>query len=211
VSRTSPRSADLAVPAEVDPRPGPAQRTVAVVLLIAGLIGFAAAFVLAVEKFLLLTDPAYNPTCTINATVSCVAVMSSPQSAVFGFPNPLLGIGGFAVVATVGAVWLAGARLAGWFRVGLQAGVVAGVVFVGWLIAQSLFVIEGLCPYCMVVWAVTLTAFWYLTLDNLELVRDRLPTSARNVLDFARRNHVALAALGLLSVAALVVSAALGF
>ena len=132
-----------------------ATRTVAWVLLVAGLVGFAAAFVLAVEKYWLLTNPFYTPSCSINATMSCGPVMSSPQAAVFGFPNPYLGIAGFAVVAATGAMLLAGGRLAGWYTAGLQVGAVLGTVFVAWLMVQSLTVIHALCPYCMAAWAAT--------------------------------------------------------
>ena len=34
-----------------------------------------------------------------------------------------------------------------------------GVVFVHWLIFQTLYVIGALCPYCMVVWSVTVPLF----------------------------------------------------
>lgn len=193
------------------PMSGPAGRTTALVLLIAGLVGFAAAFVLAVEKFLLLTNPFYTPSCSVSAAVSCTSVMQSWQSAVFGFPNPLLGIAGFAVVAATGAMLLAGGRLASWYRIGLQVGVTAGLAFVGWLIGQSLFVIQALCPYCMIVWVATLTAFWYLTLDNLDQARHRLPATAVRTLDGARRTHSALLLVALLAVTGLVVIAALSF
>ncbi len=75
------------------------------------------------------------------------------------FPNPLLGIASFAVVTTLGVVLLTGAVLPRWVWLGLQAGVTFGVVFVHWLIYQSLYVIGALCPYCMVVWAVTIPLF----------------------------------------------------
>lgn len=42
------------------------------------------------------------------------------------------------------------------------------VVFVHWLIYQSLYVIGALCPYCMIVWVVTLPIFWYVTIANLQ-------------------------------------------
>lgn len=203
------RDATLAAADEADT--GPARRTVAVVLLVAGLVGFIAAFVLAVEKFLLLTNPFYTPSCSINATVSCTSVMQSAQSAAFGFPNPLLGIGGFAVVAATGAILLAGGRLAPWYRVGLQIGATAGAVFVGWLIVQSLFAIKALCPYCMVVWVATATIFWYLTLANLDRVRNRLPAGSVQALDFARRNHSAVLLLALLALAGFVVAVAITF
>lgn len=138
-------------------------------LLAGGAIGLVASFVLAVEKIALLKDPGYVPTCSINPVLSCGSIMRTWQAEVFGFPNPLLGVAAFAAVTTVGAALLAGARFARWFWYGLQAGVSAGVLFVHWLIYQSLFVIGALCPYCMVVWAVTVPLFWYVTLRNLRI------------------------------------------
>jgi hypothetical protein len=42
------------------------------------------------------------------------------------------------------------------------------VLFVGWLIGQSIFVLGTLCPWCMVVWTVTIPMFWAVTLYNLS-------------------------------------------
>ncbi|WP_155344282.1 vitamin K epoxide reductase family protein [Acrocarpospora pleiomorpha] len=137
-------------------------------LTIGGLFGLAAAFTLAVEKIALLKDPSYVPTCSLNPVLSCGSVMSTPQAEAFGFPNPLLGIASFAILVTVGVVLVTGARPPRWFWLGLQAGVTFGAVFVHWLIYQSLYVIGALCPYCMVVWAVTIPLFWYVTLHNLR-------------------------------------------
>ncbi|MGW6503071.1 vitamin K epoxide reductase family protein [Nonomuraea angiospora] len=137
-------------------------------LLVGGLIGLVASFVLTVEKIALLKNPAYVPSCSINPVLSCGSIMRTPQAELFGFPNPLLGIAGFAIVTTVGAMLLAGARPRRWFWLGLQAGVTAGAVLIHWLIFQSLYVIGALCPYCMVVWAVTMPIFWYVSLHNLS-------------------------------------------
>lgn len=133
----------------------------------AGLLGFAAATALTLEKLEKLADPDYVPTCSINPVISCGTVMDSPQAAAFGFPNPLLGVAGFAVVVTAGVAMLAGFAPPRWFRLGMQAGATFGIVFVHWLIAASLYDIHALCPYCMVVWAVTIPVFWYTTLDTL--------------------------------------------
>ena len=43
-----------------------------------------------------------------------------------------------------------------WYWAGLATGTALGVVFIHWLIFQSLYRIGALCPYCMVVWAVTI-------------------------------------------------------
>ena len=152
---------------------GPFGRSLPWLLLVGGLTGLVAALVLTVEKFALALDPDYAPTCSINPVLNCGSVMDTPQASAFGFPNSLLGIAGFAVVAAVGAALLAGAVFAPWFWGAMQLGVTAAAVFVHWLIAQSLYQIGALCPYCMAVWAVTVTIFWYVTLRNLDSARSK--------------------------------------
>ncbi|MBP2453208.1 vitamin K epoxide reductase family protein [Mycolicibacterium lutetiense] len=131
----------------------------AVWILIAGVLGLAAALALTVEKIELLIDPSYVPTCSINPVLSCGSVMSTSQAAVFGFPNSLIGVVGFTVVLVTGVLAIAGVRLPRWYWAGLAAGSLLGVVMVHWLIFQSLYRIGALCPYCMVVWAVTIPLF----------------------------------------------------
>lgn len=136
-------------------------------LLVAGVLGLVAAFALVVEKLNLLQDPSYVPSCSVNALLSCTSVMTSSQAEVFGFPNPLLGLVGFSVVAATGAALLAGAHLRRWYWICVQVGVTLAFVFVHWLIIQSLYEIGALCPYCLAVWAVTAPLFWYVTMRNL--------------------------------------------
>ena len=147
---------------------GGAPKSLIVLLIVGGLIGFIAAFDLTVEKIELLMDPNYIPSCSISPLLSCGGVMKTAQATAFGFPNSLLGIAGFSIVTTVGAALAAGATFRRWFWLGLQAGVTLGVLFVLWLIFSSLFVIGLLCPYCLVVWAVTIPIFWYVTTHNLR-------------------------------------------
>ena len=169
-----------------------AGRGLAVWLLTGGLIGFVAAFVLAVEKYALLADPAYVPTCSLNPVLSCGSVMASSQAEAFGFPNPLLGVAGFPVVATTGAVLLAGGRLAEWFWAALQGGVTAAVVLVHWLMFASLYRIGALCPYCMVVWAITIPLFTAVTLRNLTAWAPRFPTGATTAVAAVSARHSVL-------------------
>ena len=184
--------------------PASSGRGLAVWLLAGGLLGFVAAFVLAVEKYALLADPAYVPTCSLNPVLSCGSIMASSQAEAFGFPNPLLGIAGFPVVAATGAVLLAGGRLTEWFWAALQAGVTAGVVFVHWLMFASLYRIDALCPYCMVVWAVTIPLFTAVTLRNLTAWAPQLPSGVNAAVTTMRARHsILLTAWFLLIVAAI--------
>lgn len=137
-------------------------------LVVAGLLGLLSAVVLTIEKVHLLESPGMQLSCDLNPIVACGSVIATDQASAFGFPNPLLGIAGFSIVLTIGMAMLAGAKFKSWFWKGLQLGVIFGVLFVHWLIYQSLYVIGALCPYCMVVWAVTIPLFIYVTKYNLS-------------------------------------------
>ncbi len=132
------------------------RRSSAIGVLIAGVLGLAAAAALTVEKIEILIDPSYIPSCSLNPVLSCGSVMITPQASVFGFPNSLIGIVGFTVVLVTGVLAVARVSLPRWYWAGLAIGTALGTVFVHWLIFQSLYRIGALCPYCMVVWAVTI-------------------------------------------------------
>ena len=134
-------------------------RPSAIWILLAGIIGLIAAGTLTVEKIALLQDPSYVPSCSLNPVLSCGSVMVTPQASVFGFPNMLIGLVGFSVVIVSGVLAVARVRLPQWYWVGLAAGTALGVVFVHYLIFQSLYRIGALCPYCMVVWTVMIPLF----------------------------------------------------
>ncbi len=151
--------------AELAPSTG---RGLPLLLVIGGAIGLIAAFTLTIEKLKLLEDPSYVPSCSINPVLSCGTIMKTDQAALFGFPNPLIGLIAFAAVVTLGVVLLTGAALPRWVWGGLQVGALAGIAFVAWLVFESLFRIGALCPYCMVVWAVTIPIAWYVTVRNLR-------------------------------------------
>lgn len=139
----------------VETAPAPVAMARAWAVLIAGVIGLVASLTLTVEKIRLLTDPGYVPSCNLNPVLSCGPVMATPQASVFGFPNPLMGIAAFTVVVVTGVLAVAKVQLPRWYWVGLTLGTLAGAGFVHWLIFQSLYRIGAVCPYCMVVWAVT--------------------------------------------------------
>ncbi|MGU3498903.1 vitamin K epoxide reductase family protein [Mycobacterium sp. C31M] len=135
---------------------GGLRKASAIGVLIAGVLGLAAAAALTIEKIEILIDPSYVPSCSLNPVLSCGSVMTTPQASAFGFPNSLIGIIAFTVVLVTGVLAVAKVALPRWYWTGLAIGTALGVAFVHWLIFQSLYRIGALCPYCMVVWAVTI-------------------------------------------------------
>jgi uncharacterized membrane protein len=141
---------------------------VPILLLIAGLVGFYGSFKLVVEKYDLLEHPHQALGCDINPFVSCSTVIDSWQAHLFGFPNPILGVAGFAAPIGVAISLLAGARFARWYWVSFNIGLGLAWVFVTFLFVQTVFFIGALCPWCMLVWSVTIPMFWIFTVWNIS-------------------------------------------
>jgi uncharacterized membrane protein len=158
------------VEAELEIQPGNYRQT-AWILVIGGIIGIAASIELIVQKIAVLSNPDFVPNCDINPVLSCGSVINTEQASLFGFPNPVLGVIGFTVVIMFGALLFAGVVLPRSMWLGLNLGALAGMVFVIWLVVQSLYVIGALCPWCMVVWSITIPIFWQVTTDNLTSKR----------------------------------------
>jgi uncharacterized membrane protein len=156
---TAPGDVQSSEPAADASNRVPVRTSSAVWILIAGVVGLAAALTLTVEKIEILINPDYVPSCSINPVLSCGSVMVTPQASAFGFPNPLIGIVSFTIVVVTGVLALAKVRLPRWYWAGLATGTLLGVAFIHWLIFQSLYRISALCPYCMAVWAVTIPLF----------------------------------------------------
>ena len=155
-------------------------RLIGWLMVVPGAIALIAAVTLMIEKVRLLEDPTRVPSCTIDAVLACGAVMNSNQAEAFGFPNPLLGVAGFAALVALGTTVLGGAELPRWLWRTIQAGVTFAAIFVHWLIFQSIYRIESLCPYCMVVWVMTIVAFLYVTIHNTS--NGALPSTRIGVL-----------------------------
>ena len=157
---------------------GPAttrNRPLGVLMVITGVIGWIASGILALEKLEALRDPTHITSCDINPWISCGEVMKTWQSSLFGFPNMFIGVVAFAVIITTGMALLSGAVFARWYWIGLQVGVTLGMAFVVWLWSQALYVIGILCPYCMVVWAMMIPLFVWVTVRNITSGVIKLP------------------------------------
>jgi uncharacterized membrane protein len=107
--------------------------------------------------------------------------MQTDQASVFGFPNSLLGIVGFSVVLTIGVLAVSGVVLPRWVWAGLAGGALLGAAFVHWLIFQSLYEIGALCPYCTVVWVVTIPTAVVTALHAARLFTAHGTTAGRAV------------------------------
>lgn len=154
----------------------------AIFLIVAGLIGFGAAFALTLDKIHLLQDANAQLSCNFNVLVGCGKNLASWQGSLLGFPNPLIGLAGWTATVAVGVGLLAvRAPFARWYWIAFNVGVLLALVLVIFLITESITVLNVLCPWCMVTWTVTIPTFWAVTLYNLKEGNIRLPERARQV------------------------------
>lgn len=123
------------------------------VVLVFAFVALAAAMTLSLEKIHLLNNPDAVLSCSINVVLNCSTVMQTWQSAVFfGIPNMFIGLMAFPVLITVAVVYLwGGARFNKAFLRATNIGVLLGTLFAYWLFFQSLYAIQVLCPWCLIV------------------------------------------------------------
>lgn len=130
---------------------GKSDNAVFLLMLIFGVTGLAASFVLAVEEFILIKNPDAVLTCSINSILNCASVMQTWQATAFGFPNMFIGLMGFSVVVTVAVAGLSGMKFPKVFMRAAHIGYLLGTLFAYWLFFNSLYVIQVLCPWCLIV------------------------------------------------------------
>lgn len=159
----------------LDAPPAPAQphrwftghRGLGAFLVITGVVGLLSSFALTLDKIRLLGNPDAVLGCDLNPYFSCGSVMTYPQSEIFGFPNQLIGVVAFVVPIVLGVLLLARVDLPRWVMNGLAIGLLGGVVLVTFLQYTSIYTIGVGCPWCMVVWVVTVMQFCVMLAANV--------------------------------------------
>ena len=97
--------------------------------------------------------------CSEKGFVNCAAVTTSPESMVFGiFPVAVLGLAFYVFMAAVTSpwAWRASWPAVRWARLG---SVIAGMVFVLYLLYTELFTLNAICLFCTIVHVITFLLF----------------------------------------------------
>jgi uncharacterized membrane protein len=190
-TRTSPphKRMDAAAPAPRVREPAPPAAeprvpiAVPILFIVTGALGWWASFSLTLDKLAVLQATidgvVADLDCNFSLLVQCGKNLESWQGSVFGFPNPLIGLGGFVAPIAVGVAILAGASFARWFWITFAVGVAGALAFCVWLMGQSFFSLGTLCPWCMLVWSVTIPLFWTVWLHVLSTGIIRVPPGAK--------------------------------
>lgn len=118
-------------------------------MLIGTVLALIAALVLSIETLVLAKNPAAFLNCSISLVLNCATVANHWSAQVLGFPNSFIGLMTMPVMLTIAVAGLAGVRFPRWFMRGAMLGAIAGLLFAGWMFYMSFFVIQVLCPWCL--------------------------------------------------------------
>lgn len=149
-------------------------------VLVAASLGLIAALTLSIEKYHLLQNPDAVLTCSFNLVLNCSVVMKTWQASLFGFPNSLIGVVLYPAAMVLAVFALSKIVLPRWIMITAQVFATLGALFAYWLFFQSVYVIEVLCPWCLVVTFVTTLIFSSITHYNLR----------ENTFKFSKSIHV---------------------
>lgn len=177
-------------------------RPVLIEMIVCGIIGLTASFILSIEAWRLTSNPTTSFSCDVNDVMSCSTVARSSAATVLGFPNAFLGIMFESVVLTVSVATLMGSRFNAIFLRLVNAVYAVALVFALWLFSQSFFVIHALCPWCLTITVTTTLVFSSLT--SMNVVTGAIPSSDRVWRFFHKRTDLFIV-IGLIIVVATMV------
>ena len=148
-------------------------------MLIGALLSLLAAFVLSVEAIELAKNPNAALSCSINIVLNCATVAAHPTASLLGFPNSFFGLIAEPVVITVAIAGLMGIAFPRRFMFLAQIGYSLGFAFAVYLFFTSMFVIQALCPWCLLVTVSTTFVLFSITRYNIRENNLYLPKKAQ--------------------------------
>lgn len=124
------------------------------VMLIGAIIGAIASMALSVDSLILASQPTRLLGCDVNGRISCSSVARSWQSHIIrlwgtSVPNAFFGLILMGVFIGFTAALVFGYRPCKPVVALFTIGMICCVVFAGWLLASSVFMIKVVCPWCL--------------------------------------------------------------
>lgn len=129
-------------------------------MLVGSILSLLASFVLSVEAIQLAKNPDVNLSCSVNVVLNCATVAKHPTAEMLGFPNSFFGLMAEPVVITVAVASLMGVVFPRRFMFAAQIGYTIGFIYAFVLLYISMFIIQALCPWCLLV-TLTTTMVWF--------------------------------------------------
>lgn len=144
------------------------RRRTSLEMIVSGSIGLFTSFVLSIEAWQLAADSSARFGCDISSVLSCSTVAQTWQARILGFPNAFLGIFFEAVVLAISVAIFAGVKFPRWYMLGTNLLYTIALFFAFWLFGQSYFIIQVLCPWCLLITLTTTLVFGGITRINIR-------------------------------------------
>ena len=136
-------------------------RGLAVFWIVAATLAWVVSFLLYLEYVGQLTDAEPLISCELSVLVTCGPNLLSPGGNLLGFSNSIIGIVLFLGPIYAGVSALASpAGMRAWYWRVFSVFVLGGFLLVHLFAYRSVFEYGSLCPWCMVVWLMTIPLFW---------------------------------------------------
>ena len=169
-------------------------------MLIGSLLSLLAAFVLSVEALQLAKNPDASLSCSVNVVLNCATVAKHPSAEMLGFPNSFIGMMAEPVVITVAIAGLAGIKFPRRFMRWAQVGYTVGLAYALYLFGISFFVIQALCPWCLLVTLTTILVWFSITRYNIREKNLPLSKSMQHKLsEFTKKDYDKVVMLGIIA------------
>lgn len=180
-------------------------------MLIGAILSLIAAFVLSVESYHLAKNPNTELSCSVNVVLNCATVAKHPSAGMLGFPNSYFGMIAEPIVITVAIAGLAGIRFPRKFMFAAQIGYTLGLIYALVLLNISYFVIQALCPWCLLVTLTTILVWFAITRYNIRENNLFLPKKVQSSLKaFVTKDYDKLVMFGLIAFIVLAIVAKYG-
>lgn len=139
---------------------GPGAGT-AILWIVTAAVSWTVSLLLYREYVVQLSDAPPMLSCNISPFITCGPNLLAPAGNLLGFTNAILGMTLFLgpIFASVGALASPGGMRAWYWRV-FAVFVLGGYVLVHVFAYRSIFEFGSLCPWCLIVWLMTIPLFW---------------------------------------------------
>lgn len=177
-------------------------------MLIGSLLSLLASFVLSVEALQLAKNPNAALSCSVNVVLNCATVAKHPSAEMLGFPNSFFGLMAEPVVITVAIAGLAGIKFPRRFMQWAQVGYTLGLIYALVLLGISYFIIQALCPWCLLVTMTTILVWFSITRYNIREKNLPLPPDwQKKLTQFIKNDYDKAVMLGFIAfiIAAIIV------
>lgn len=162
------------------------------IMLLASAVALLVSFILSADTLKMARNPGQKLNCDVNAMLSCSTVAESWQAEIvkfagLNFPNAFFGIAAESVFVTIAVIGLAKVAMPRWFALCTWLGGLAALAYSYWLTTQSLFVINAMCPWCLVLMFSTTVQF--MALSHATAVVQEIPAKGAGVRTYYRLNY----------------------